>query len=959
MEWTSGRSIVRCASLCYPGDMSDTAPASTPPPGSRPPWLPLALLAGLLIGIGVTLRRLRRRRTQPAPPAPSAVSPAPAPEPVTAPLETPPAPRKVSLGRALLGAILVAVVLIVVWAVAPEVSAALLILIMLAPAVISLSRIPGVPGAIGRELVVMPLYFPALVIATIRFYWHGRSRPAKASQAIPDSTPISVVVSIGLLCGALLALILLPVSVPASLVVAVPAAGLGWASRRLGLDPLILMRLLGGWVQRTRPLALELPAVSRRWLAVELLLVLAVTYFAAQDFITADSSRWYSGREAQWLTSSAYAAADGLREYGRLPLWQPYLEQGEPLLENPFAFIFNPISSGPSLLVGPEMGLRISVFLSVLVAGLGGWFLGRMLGLSWVGRVLLAGLLIGKGNMHTMINNGYFQLGVSQAYIPWVIGGTLAVLRLPRARWPVALTAVFAALLYFAGNLWYVLPTGVGALSVAAVYTFGAGGRWLDGQAIRRLLLAAALAAGIGAVTLIPLVAHFHRIGGHASEIRAGWEVPIEQVAPLFFNADRDQPLFIYFPMHNEYWLYPLWGQDEFYFSYVAPWWWLAALLLIPLYRSGRDPNRRFWVLVLISFLLGIVWGTGGNPLYLWAYRELPLIGQWRFVGRALAVSSFWLAALVAMRADALWLLIRRTDWAGLLPRWPGVNPARVPLLLGALLLGLSGLAVYDVNRQWRLFDDTLQEPLILPAQCLEWLRQKHPSEQLTVWQQNYHTIIPFLRLGIRTWNVQADFEILPDPSTVGSPELNLNLARPRYAMPEPLFRPVMTYNRYRIIPGSPRGEDQRPCLYEWDGGLPYAYMIEPSVVENIALPVALKDWELPYDQFIPITTLERRDDQIALIVPGQRPREMLAAVAERAYPGWTVQVDGQSAQLESVGGQIGVRLAPGVDPVQVYFEYRPPLLMLGGVITILTSLLCAAYLLRRSQTGKPSPTSP
>ncbi|MBL8154369.1 MAG: hypothetical protein JNM70_09310 [Anaerolineae bacterium] len=943
--------------------MTDTTPTSTPPPGSRPPWLPLALLAGLLVGIGMALRRLRRTRAEPAPPTPSvtAATPAPVSPPVVTPSAAPPPPpRQVNLGRALLGVILVAIVLIVIWAVVPEVSAALLILIVLAPAIISLSNLPGTPGAIGRELARLPLYPPALVIAAARFYWRGRSHPAQASPAIPDNTPISVVVSIGLLCGVLLALILLPVSLPVGLIVAVPVIGLGWASRRLGLDPLILLRRLRGWVRQTRPLALELPVLSRRWLVVEMLLILAVTYFAAQDFLTAHPARWYSGREAQWLTSAAYAASDGLREYGRFPLWQPYLEQGEPLLENPFAFIFNPISGLPSLLTGPEMGLRISVFLSALVAGLGGWFLGRMLGLSWAGRVLLAGLLIGKGNMHTMINNGYFQLGVSQAYIPWVIGGTLAVLRLPRARWPVALTAIFAALLYFAGNLWYVLPTAVGALSVAAVYIIGAGGRWLDRQAIRRLLLTTALAAGIGAVTLVPLVAHFNRIGGHASEIRAGWEVPIEQVALLFFNADPTQQLSMYFPMHDEYWLYTVKGQDEFYFSYVAPWWWLAVLLLIPFYRPGGDPNRRFWIVALVSFLLGIVWGTGGNPLYLWAYRELPLIGQWRFVGRALAVSSFWLAVLVAMRADALWLLIRRTDWAGLLPRWPGLIPARVPLLLGGLLLGMSSLAVYDVNRQWRLFDDTLQEPLLLPQMCLDWLRQQHPGEQLTVWQQNYHTIIPFLRLGIRTWNVQADFEIVPDPSTVGNPELNLNLARPRYAMPEPIFRPVMTYNRYRTMPNSPQGEDQEPCMYEWDGGLPYAYMIEPSVVENIALPEALKDWNLPYDQFIPITALERRADQIALIVPGQRPREMLVAVAERAYPGWTVQVNGQPAALESVGGQIGVRLAPGVDPVQVYFEYRPPLLMLGGVITILASLLCAAYLLlRRNQTGKPSPTSP
>jgi hypothetical protein len=74
--------------------------------------------------------------------------------------------------------------------------------------------------------------------------------------------------------------------------------------------------------------------------------------------------------------------------------------------------------------------------------------------------------------------------------------------------------------------------------------------------------------------------------------------------------------------------------------------------------------------------------------------------------------------------------------------------------------------------------------------------------------------------------------------------------------------------------------------------------------------------------------------------------------VQESAYPGWRVEVDGQAAHLESVGGQIGVVLPAGDQPVQIYFVYDPVQPVIGGLITLITAFGCVTYLLmpRRKQ---------
>ncbi|MEO0565095.1 MAG: hypothetical protein AAF125_23510, partial [Chloroflexota bacterium] len=116
---------------------------------------------------------------------------------------------------------------------------------------------------------------------------------------------------------------------------------------------------------------------SRRLMLLELAVVLAVALGVTAPFFDLSGFTRLAGGEMEFLTSSAHTAAFGLRAEGRIPWWQPYLGEGRPLLESPFAYVFNPFSAGPVLLLGNgAAGTNLAVVVTAVLAAFGGWFLG-------------------------------------------------------------------------------------------------------------------------------------------------------------------------------------------------------------------------------------------------------------------------------------------------------------------------------------------------------------------------------------------------------------------------------------------------------------------------------------------------------------------------------------------------------------------------------------------------------
>jgi hypothetical protein len=178
------------------------------------------------------------------------------------------------------------------------------------------------------------------------------------------------------------------------------------------------------------------------------------------------------------------AARRSIVEYHQLPLWNPWMCGGAPLLGNPQARILNPFFL-LVLIFGSAAGTHLTVWLHLAMAWAGGYVLGRVLEMRPLGAVACASafaasswfpLHVASGELWTM---GY-------CYFPWLLAFTaLAMERRLAWVWPAAASL---ALMWLDGNPY---PPSYGALVLAVLAPALA----VQRRSIRPLLMTASVLA--------------------------------------------------------------------------------------------------------------------------------------------------------------------------------------------------------------------------------------------------------------------------------------------------------------------------------------------------------------------------------------------------------------------------------------------------------------------------------
>lgn len=698
-----------------------------------------------------------------------------------------------------------------------------------------------------------------------------------------------------------------------------------------------------------------LPPLKTRQLLLEIVIILLFGLYASRAYINFDPNLTLDGREAQWLTSSASWAAKGVREYGYIPFWQPYTVRGEPAINHPFSFIMNPINTLPSILFNYPNGIKVSVVLSFLLAGTGAWFIGRMLGFSAPARVLLGCLFIVKGTMAQMIGEGYFQLGVTQAYLPWVVGAAIAIGQQPTRRWAIILLAISITFLFWGGNIYFTLPAVIMTLLILMVYTVRSrrpddivNHRFsvvIDQKVWKSILVGLVLAGLLAAITLLPIFAHQSSIGGHPNEKGSGTYANPSLIMGQLVTNER---------------LITTGVNQENYYVFTLPFWFaVLVFIVLPLverfFLTPEDQPQqklgthwRIWVVGAICIGFFLLWGTGTNTLIGWAYANLPLIGQWRFVGRLLTIVTFWLAIFTFLRLDYIWKLTTPLEhWQ----RWlRDENNVRVQALargaVGIAVFWFAAIAIWEVTTT-RFDFGALNRPDAMIVGCLNWLRQAHPDEHLTVYMRDYHTHSPFLQNNIRLSNLTADFDIVGASPTIYP--FDLTKTAPFYLLPNvPAEREGWTNAGYVPLEGSPLMEGTIPCIWTNPNTLPYAFTMPLSTLTALGTTKPA-DLRFPFEASLatPIDNLQSNPGVISLNYINGSEEEQVIVIQETAMPGWTVSINGKSAKLESVGQLLGVVIPPGSGVQAIVFTYVPTLLFIGGGITLITAVWSILYLLR------------
>ncbi|MFN2226015.1 MAG: hypothetical protein ACK2UY_06900, partial [Anaerolineae bacterium] len=349
---------------------------------------------------------------------------------------------------------------------------------------------------------------------------------------------------------------------------------------------------------------------------------------------------------------------------GRLPLWNPYLFMGAPLLANSQAAVLYPLH-WPLIWLDAPRQVAWSIAIHIWLAGAGTYlFARRALRLQPLAAGLAAVTLALGGFLGAQVEH-LNQLNAS-AWLPWLLlcveGAATAAG--PRRRWGAVLAgALVAGLTLLAGHTQaaYIVFCGAGAFSLLRGLPHLRRRRWAAGlRGLGGLLLMGLGGAALAAAQLLPTL-ELSRLSVRSSGLPYNEAASFSLKPTLVFKA----------------FLPPLLWQPPFseYVAYVG----LAGLALAGLgawavlRRRRPGGSRRPGAEMLALALLGVFLAFGAyNPIYYVLYKLMPGFDLFRAPARWLLLYAFGAALLAGAGLEALPDILDR-----ILTRRPGAGERR------------------------------------------------------------------------------------------------------------------------------------------------------------------------------------------------------------------------------------------------------------------------------------------
>lgn len=319
-------------------------------------------------------------------------------------------------------------------------------------------------------------------------------------------------------------------------------------------------------------------------------------------------------------------------EYGQVPLWNPYYVGGTVMLANPQSRLLSP-SFLLILLFGEVAGIKLDIWLHLVVGLLGTYALGRHYGLSRAAAALAACVFM-LNSMYALNLTVGMTWFLSVAYLPWAFLFFLKALENLRY---VPAAALCLVLMFFGGGA-YPLPI---TLMFLAVY----GGVLVLLKARRGFTVARVLGLillftlGLGAVKFFP-AAEFLRQFPRTMYDYSGYS--LGSLGFSLFSRDQGLDAFSRLSPGATGFLTGITGamdENGMYIGFIP-----AALFLLGLV-SWRDHRRLALALCLLLFL----WISFGNRprLELWSWLHLlPVYNAMRIAQRFRIVFILCLALL-------------------------------------------------------------------------------------------------------------------------------------------------------------------------------------------------------------------------------------------------------------------------------------------------------------------------
>jgi hypothetical protein len=693
---------------------------------------------------------------------------------------------------------------------------------------------------------------------------------------------------------------------------------------------------------------------------------------------------------------------DTLRQYGELPLWNPYLFSGVPYYANPQPMMFYPFTYlGLLMPLTRAMALTLVIHVWLMGMGMYGWL--RSLGATHAGAFLAGAACAFTGTFAVRVGAGHYGIALQFAWWPLSAWALRTAFERRSWRWAV-LGGVPLALGLLSGHtatclLLYVM-LGIYTL-FEAVVVYKQAGRWGAGTRVLGLAAVAVLMSlALAAMQYLPFF-NFSQLSVRASDpsldFAARFSMPIGHlitlVVPNFFGE----------VIRSGYWSVE--GYEEFTY-YVGLLIFLVGLVGTQLIKSGQRRLLFFLAMALGAVIVQL--GPDG-VLFMLFYRFVPGIAMTRAPGRAGMIYAF----AVITAAGLAWSELERASQEAvqrLLAIFDKTVVWVVSLItLCATLVALILYAAFkspDTARLWYLGGQLTQFLVLFWAAMaifFAWRNRSLPPRAINVlavalvmfdlWSYGLKDVRPgddsqdpgwsrvasFMRdkPGYRV--VPADFQFFQhngalayhlrshygyDPIVLANYQALLDSAGDYFD------RVYDVLNVKYVAARSPlefkEGGPKLPVSFEWQdlriyrrpNPLPRAFIVHNAQVvpgdaeARAALHAAgleiSRTATLPAAPPCSLEPLAVPAEEAAQVV-GESPNHLdlttrsasagLLVLSEVDYPGWQVKVDGQSAQVLRADTVLrAVCLPAGSHTVR--FEFVPRDLAIGAIISCLALVM-------------------
>ena len=333
---------------------------------------------------------------------------------------------------------------------------------------------------------------------------------------------------------------------------------------------------------------------NMRMTLLEILIIGVGVLFFCGGILDLGTTRQLPGNEAQLFQAVDWILRDSLLRYHSFPMWNPYIHTGLPYLGDPMLHIYNPVISVPVLVFGVNDGFKLALFFSYLLAGLGMWRLGGVLGIGRPIRVWMALMFTFAGQPVARFFQGEYLLIFGFAWIPWILVNLIRLCETRRKLY-LALSALSLAMLYFCGNAYYTFLIFFGILIFALVTVFKLNLKspWIqpDASLVRVYALTGLLALGLVALQLLPSIEFWPRMnkGLDVQGSHTLWQIFLDYTSKDTLRPDAYNQL----PAREEY------------YAYIG---YAPFLALVGLPFAFQKRTRKYLLFFGLLLLFSLIW---------------------------------------------------------------------------------------------------------------------------------------------------------------------------------------------------------------------------------------------------------------------------------------------------------------------------------------------------------------